>query len=91
MTHTYYGNGVGSGGDYDNFYRSDHRHMSRAAYYDRNMPYGYYEQTLRYDNRSEYPGRPGVRTMIHEPDEPAAGEQRTRKRISVAVRYTFTL
>lgn len=81
-THSYYGSG---GGPYDSFYRSNQRHMSHAVHYDRVTPYGYYDEPLRHNNRSEYSGRPITRTIIHEPDDAAPGEQRARKRISVAV------
>lgn len=70
----------------DMFYRdspSGHRHISTAAYYDRQVPYHYYEQP-RQDHRSEYPGRPTTRAMIHEPEPEAANEQ-PRRRIAVAV------
>lgn len=82
MTHSYYND---SGGDHDAYYRSNHRNMSPALYYDRLVPYVYHEPIMRHDNRSEYPGRPVTRTMIHDPEDMAAGEQRARKRISVAV------
>ena len=87
MTHSYYGGG--GGGGYDPFYRGNQRQMSHATYYDRVAPYSYYDQPLRHNNRSEYVGRPVTRTMIHEPDDAAPGEQRARKRISVAVKASF--
>lgn len=83
MTHSYYN---GNGGDHDSYYRSNHRNMSHAVYYDRLLPYTHHEPITRYDSRSEYPGRPVMRTIIHDPEDTPPGDQRARKRISVAVR-----
>ena len=69
--------------EYDHYNRSLHRSMSTAAYYDRHIPYSYYDQP-RHDFRGEYGGRPLTRTMIHEP-ELDGGPAGSRKRISVAV------
>ena len=83
MTHAYYG----GGGDFDYLYRSNNRHMSQASYHSRVAPYAYNDRRARRDSRSEYVSRPMTRTIIHEPEDPGLGEQRARKRISVAVGF----
>lgn len=79
-TQSYYG------GDFDSFTRSGHRMHPNATQYERPVPYthAYYEPPHP-DLRSEYPGRPGTRTLIQEqgPENGPAGH--TRRRIQVAV------
>lgn len=63
--------------------------MSNPAYYDRQVPYGYYDQP-RQELRSEYGGRPITRAVIQEP-EPEVGTGSSRRRIAVAVSVATNL
>lgn len=78
MMQTYYG-----GGDFDPYHRTSHRPPPTAAYYDRPVPYTYYEHP-RHDLRAEYGGRPVTRAMVHDPETEMVHGQ-ARRRIAVAV------
>ncbi|KXT16254.1 hypothetical protein AC579_6946 [Pseudocercospora musae] len=79
MTQSYYG------ADFDSFNRPSHRVYANPAHYERPVPYthAYYEPSHP-ELRSDYPGRPGTRTLIHEQGPESGPAGHTRRRIQVA-------
>lgn len=84
MTHSYYG------GDYDSMGRSNYRAPIGAGHYGRSSiayDHVYYDERMppHHELRSEYPGRSGARTLIHEHSPENGPGNNSRRRIQVAV------
>lgn len=86
VTQTYYG--ARDDEHFSHPERSSHRVVSTGGYYERAVPYTYYD-TPRHDPRPEYGSRQMTHTIIHDPHESQVDHHsgHSRRRIAVAVSY----